>query len=455
MSDLVGLLVLGAAGAVVVLLVERATRDTVVGAGLVLASFLLAELGLDPSIALGPFRVETRDVATVVVAVAAVARLLRARRVPGPVLALAAFLAVVVVSTALGAAEHGVGAAVNEARKYLRFGAVGLYVATIAREDDEVRDRVVRLVVATGWALLVVSLVRWASYFTGVPVPLTGRPPDLRVIDSFATLVLLQALMVEAAGVATSLAGSVRTARLDPRRSRAARRFVTLAVGAVILLQHRTLWIALLLGAVLLMARDPRATRRLLVRATVGALLVAVATFSVLGQGADRVVLEDLEGSATEVATFDWRVEGWGRLVEENRPHDLQGWLLGAPFGGGFERMVEGRVVAVSPHNYYLETFLRTGLVGSLLLVGLTAWVVVRTLRSSGGRPTSRDDALGICVTLASLYYLTSHATIEQGVVLGLAVSAALARAPSPGSAGSRPAVSPRTGSSPARARRT
>jgi hypothetical protein len=428
-SGILLLLGLAAVGVGGLLLVDRVRRDSVAGVVLVLAAFLLAEVGLDVSLQLGPFRVETRDVVMVTLLGAAVMRLLSARRVPGPVLAVAALLGVVLLSTVLGGAEHGIGAAVNEARKYLRFLTVALYVATIVPDDEEVRRRAGRWIVRTGWVVLGVAVVRWVSYFTGVPVPFTGVPPDLRVVDSFGTLLLLQALVIEAAGAATSLPGARSGPRLPEERVRHAWRLVALASGAVVLLQHRTLWAALLLAAVLLLARDPRASRRLLLRATAGAAIVGVLAFATLGQGDDRIVLDELEGSATQVATFEWRVEGWARLVEEHHPRDLQDWLLGAPFGGGFDRLVEGRVVTVSPHNYYLETFLRTWLTGLLLLLGMTAWVLNRTLRSRGGPADLRDDALGICVVVASLYYATSHAPMEQGVVFGLAVSATLSGA--------------------------
>ena len=68
--------------------------------------------------------------------------------------------------------------------------------------------------------------------------------------------------------------------------------------------------------------------------------------------------------------TFEWRTEGWSTLLEGWSGSPLN-WIIGEPFGSGFARDVSGDLVAstTDPHNFYIMTLLRTGVIGMLAFI--------------------------------------------------------------------------------------
>ncbi|MFP5310004.1 MAG: hypothetical protein ACLGIR_10565 [Actinomycetes bacterium] len=429
------LLLLAVGGLAGLWVVERTIARDAVGWTLVALVVLLPAAGIELEPGVLGFRLDPRDAVMVVLAVAALARFLRGHPLTGGPLLLLVFVALSVLAIGAGAGVHGLASAVNEGRKFLYVGVAALYASTTDVRGSR-REGPVRVWLWLAVALLAVAVVEWAAFATGVAFLPTGVPDDLRVIDSFETLVVLQAVLL-AAGALLSLR-SDRTLPTDLDDVATHRLELLVAAGgvAVVLLQHRTLWIGLLLGVVLLVAREPTLGSRLLARVTVGAVLVGVLAFALLGQGTDRVeIVADLERSAQDVDTFEWRLEGWGRLLADQAPDGPAELLVGQRFGGGFQRYVDGGIVDVSPHNFPLESFLRVGLVGALVFVGLHVWVVATLLRSRGGTALVRDDVLAVVLALAMLYYLTSHPGIEQGLLLGLGVAVASERAASRGRA--------------------
>ena len=57
---------------------------------------------------------------------------------------------------------------------------------------------------------------------------------------------------------------------------------------------------------------------------------------------------------------LDWRFEGWSELVATWSASPTN-WTVGEPFGGGFAREVNGVLENTHPHNFYIETMIRTG----------------------------------------------------------------------------------------------
>lgn len=408
-----------------VLLLERVIRSTAVGFGLVAVAVVVDTLlfAFDVRVALGPFTVYPNDVVYGLLGLAAVARLLRTQRVhPLQVLVLV-LLAVSVWSTVRGIPIHGPGAAINEARKNLTYGSAVLYFSTMPLLAGRA-DRFVRWWVRLGAYLLAVAVLRWVAFFAGVPA-LLAQGDTLRVLDSFDTVVILTGLLLAAGPLLRDRSGSQRPGprtRVPP----ALEVFVVGSFLAVVLLQHRTLWIALVVGVVLLTARDPRVTGRLLAATVVAGVVVSVAAIAVFGQGVETVVSEELGSSATDVDTFEWRLEGWSRLVETSLPETPDEVLFGQPFGKGFDRYLRGQLITVTPHNYFLESYLRVGVIGMGALVLLHVLVIARLYPTARRTGMLRDDAVAVALVALLLYYLTSHPDPEHGALTGFAVALAM-----------------------------
>lgn len=129
--------------------------------------------------------------------------------------------------------------------------------------------------------------------------------------------------------------------------------------------------------------------------------------------------------------TFEWRVEGWRLLLRDSGPQGLEQVAVGKPFGEGWVRQMSGSLVEVSPHNFYVEAYLRVG------TVGLAAFLLLYVMALRGGgmakewRPPEPAGSLpkSVLQTLVGvqlLYYLTYSPDIVQAMLLGLGCAAAV-----------------------------
>ncbi len=317
----------------------------------------------------------------------------------------AAVLALVAVSVARGIGDFGFQTAFNESRPYVCFLAAVLYVVTsdLGKQADRFA--------AVTWTVLacvftLFCLGRWST--TGITsssasMLVNGQVVSGRPVSAATALVIAQA--------------GILLLTMCWRR----RRLLALAVGlllVVLLLQHRTVWVVTVVAMVAYLVLGGRAAGRQ--RLLVGAVVAFGGALAFLGYSAFSLstqVGHDLQSSYTSMSgpqsSFAWRVTGWRDLLSE--PRGLVDTLLGHPFGTGFARLINGHIVNVSPHNWYLQTFLRIGLVGLLTMVGVYLRALV-ALRSG-----SRADLLCRLVLLTQLIYSITYApSMEQGVALGL-----------------------------------
>jgi O-antigen ligase len=126
---------------------------------------------------------------------------------------------------------------------------------------------------------------------------------------------------------------------------------------------------------------------------------------------------------------LDWRVQGWSNLVTAWSRSPTE-WAIGQPIGSGFARQIEGIVTNAHPHNFYIEIMIRTGVVGLVALIVLTAGL----LRALWHTPARDAGLLGpgvlpALVAMQIVWYLTWVTGTEQGIVTGLAIAVAATQA--------------------------
>jgi hypothetical protein len=409
----VGFLLVGAAAGVA--LVEVVVRRTDVGAAIVLGLVLLGVVfpELELTIVLGPVNIGPNDLLFVLLLTAAIARLLRLREL-STAQRLLIFLGILVAWAVIrGADPHGVPAAVNEGRRSLRFVATALYFSTLEPERD-LLQRIGRIWLITAAALCSLALVRWLGNAAGVSGGLFGSGGTLRVLNSDQTLIVAQ--------------GALLALPLLVDRSRGLLRY--LAPGLlvfVLLLQHRTVWIVAAAGSAYLLYRERGVAKRMLPALVAAILLLGGLVFTVFGDD----VSEQLADSAQSTGTFEWRVDGWVALLNHAREEGgAEELTVGRPFGTGWSRvMPNGHTVEVSPHNYYIEAFLRVGFAGLVAFIWLYA-LILRGTAAASRLPAASSALLNLnslhtAVAMQLVYYLTYAPDVAQAMLFGIGCAVA------------------------------
>jgi O-Antigen ligase len=434
---MIGMLLLGfgllAAVALGVALLEALIRRVELGAALVLGLMVLQAVLIDrvPALTLsGGIRVLPYDVVFALLLAAAVARLLRTRRFSAFQRCVVLLGVMLLVAIVRGVAAFGVEHSVAEFRLLFAFACGTLYFATFPPSTSR-NDRIGRIWLAASIPMMVLVCVRWLATFAGinlgVPAEKFGADAAIRVIDGPYTFFLAHAALL--------------TVPFWGLRDKRARRLAGLGVVLllfVVVLNRRTVWLALLAGVAVVTLRNRRLGRRAVVMFA-GAAAVTAGVYVALGKESGHV-------TSSGTGTLDWRVEGWQGLLE-TWSKDPVSWLIGEPFGSGFARRVEGMEVVLEAHNFYLTTLLRAGIIGLVALIVITAGALRVLWRAPVG---GNGGLLGVDVFPALLvmqlvWLVTWTPGIEQGIVTGLAVALATA------SVRSRQATNPRAATVPGR----
>lgn len=361
------------------------------------------------SVTLGGARVGLADVCYALIAAAGAARHLRLRSPSPPQRLVVALALVLLLSLVRGALEGGV-TAFNDVRSYLGFVAAVAYFSTV-RVDRTLRERLARLWLWAGGALAALVGLRWTARLGG---PAIG-PLDASYDAAIRVLSGPETLTVAHIAVLALLPGL----QASDRRGWGYRLGLVLLLQAV-LLNRRTVWLAMAVLLLVLLVRNRVLARRLGAVVVLGVLAFTAAVPHLPGAvGEDRRASQ----TATDTGTLLWRIEGWMALVEGGpvAPAEL---LVGQPFGRGYAREVDGRSLESTPHSFYVQTFLRGGVLGLGALLGTLVLGLLATRRggSRDGGPLS-EEALFLLLVTQATWFLTWGPGAEQGILLGLAVA--------------------------------
>lgn len=307
------------------------------------------------------------------------------------------------------------------------------------------RARIARLL---GWLFAVALMVmliawyRWAADATGLDwVEPIWRGMDitagaeLRVINATQAWLLGLAviLLVYAMATGNSLAGW--------------RFMLPLLALTVLVLQHRSVWVATFLPALLaffvVRQSQGKLAGRMLVIAGLTALvlgpLLATGKFS----GATSAVAEQaVNATSTAGGTFVGRVQGWDGLLREWAGKGPRTWVIGDPYGSGFKRMQGGKEVVYDPHNYYVQLLLRVGLLGLAAFVAFNFYLFRGAIRLAAGPYDNMTGytMLGILMSFA-LFNIPYSPLYTQGLFLGVVLGLVLQYQRQPAAAGARPGM--------------
>jgi O-Antigen ligase len=210
---------------------------------------------------------------------------------------------------------------------------------------------------------------------------------------------------------------------------------------AVVALQHRSVWLALVSGYMGLQMGQARRlldSRKLLpmlaLSAVLGLALMLATRATDEGRGLAADVVKSARDAAALRGTADERLGSWRQLVEKWASSGPRTLLVGQPFGTVYERFTQDekqrRRITYQPHNYYVELLVSQGVVGLLAYLGMFAGAL-RGLWRLRADPEVGMGARWLMVMLSfqMTYYLTYGVDYVQGLLLGAALSLSAARA--------------------------
>lgn len=370
------------------------------GVWLFAVSALLQAVSLSGAVVLMGYEVYLLDGMSVVLAIVVVLRLSR-----GSVkVSLSVGLLILLLLVALARGEYAFGpqVAVNSGRSLL-YLLVGVTYASVCLKGDECWRTLQRVWQALGISLVVLGCVFLARNGLGTYAS-----------DGERALNAPQALIV----------GQVAVLGLGKMGDRKQRVLVVACLGILLASQQRTVWAATIASLVVVAVRSGKlgnreATRSIRVGMVSGLVLV-VGTLVLGPSELQQSVGQATSSASADSGTLAWRIDGWRQLLSGYSKRPIEDRLFGQPSGAGFDRIVNGGVVTVSPHNMYIMVLLSLGILGITTFCLLFRKALLRSARSS--------LPLFALICGLALFSVAYQLAPEQGLVLGAALSMAAGR---------------------------
>jgi hypothetical protein len=369
---------------------------------------------------------------------------------------LISLLVLMSVPLSLGFKQYGMAAA-PDFRFFFHFMALALYASSFNFEQINF-NRLASYLLWGGVILIFLAFFRWAAGAAGLVIAESwrsvGANREFRVLNAAQSYFIAQAglllLIIRSSdwGSVAPLKPVVDKAGIaTPKLASFWKRWAIVLSGIFLAISfgllHRSVWVSMATGMGLLALFDSRQraglAQILLVSALIGfTVLVPMGLLGFLNS-----FVESLEAAFTEMtahhSSFADRYLGWEALLGEWWAQgNILTYALGQPFGSGYYRKIAEFGASYSaeytPHNFYVQTLLRTGVVGLVLFLSLvmaTGMGIYHALSQIKGNP---GPEFGVRLfLLASLlmqvvFFLAYGARLEQGLLFGLAMAAATAK---------------------------
>lgn len=420
----------------VVLMLFGSAQYLVAGVGLVLASSLVDTLTLNSPLLHVGIALYPGDLMSLVLTPVTIGRMLLLQRRARLPAGWWVFVLAILISLGTGLASFGTAAGV-QARDYYYFMIVVLYVATF-EASERALSTVVRGMAWLALALITLAVYRWVVYYTPI-TELLPRGGVYNVDGPIRVIWSADAMLIGSVTIA-----ALFHARFLPMLLRL-RPLLPLLVGVVLVLQHRSVWVAVLAGVVASVFVAGRA-KTMIQQAALFAVMLALVLAPLalsggelggqIGQSATRA----LQGQDT---TSD-RLQGWTAMIEKWRDAGPRSIVIGNSFGSDNSRYVLGsegerRRITYTAHNMYVQTLFNTGLLGLLGFVAALAAVLIRLFRAARRADSAWPARLLFVLNAMLMMYLIPYGlSYVQGLVFGagLVWAAAARQAAAPANSG-------------------
>jgi hypothetical protein len=328
-----------------------------------------------------------------------------------PCIALFVLLA---LNFARGVALYGPKEAGNMSRNLFFFVAPALALMLLRPVLSLHAERLVNLVVWSGLCLTAVALLRWTHVLPVISETWDGFREVPRVLPSDYAIPVGLAFIAAGYRAMAERKGSIwwMTAGL--------------LGGVTLALQHRSVWVATILGFAWLVLRtlrrmSPLRLAGIALSGILGLGIITVATPKMLNT-VDTLLTSNIRETEKSDSTWEWRVRGYDEAYERLLHSDLTDILVGPP--AGVVDNSGGSYASRHIHSRYVDTFANYGIVG---LVTLLLWFTLlwRRLRSAhaAAKGKRRVDA-SVCLEalfIAEVIYLIPYfGGVAEGSFLGL-----------------------------------
>ena len=365
------------------------------------------------------------DMALGFIAAITLLRVLSARDTPRWHWAWTLYVLAFVISLGTGVVSFGSGAGV-QARAYFYSIAAGSYAMSFPVDAARVKV-LLNLMVWLAAMLLGLCVYRWIVYYTPIPDLL---PPEgnynvdgaIRVVRSHEALMLGQVFIVGL--LFASLGRGTLTARF----------LAPATLGAVLALQHRSVWLAVLVGVMagMFVARSRSGSKLgqvLLLAGIVSVTALPVAFSSQLSGVTDQVETSAAHAVAGDGSVGE-RFDNWQGLIKLWASGGPRSLAVGQSFGSDSTRYVHDqerggeRKIEYFAHNHYVQTLYNLGLFG---LGGFLAvcWYAIKGLyrRCASDRGDPIAEILLTLLLMQLAYYVPYGTDYMQSVILGVSIA--------------------------------
>lgn len=228
-------------------------------------------------------------------------------------------------------------------------------------------------------------------------------------------------------------------------RSALLRTLLVILAPVVLLLQIRTVWLAALAGLALFAFLHPFRFRKIAIVGLTG--LIPLVLLSNLGLDPGRphfqrgTVFDSLSAAAADDGSWEWRRTYWENVLEDHLSRGPVAAIVGAGYGQEWERPSRQVTHVGGPHNFYIELFVRFGLLGLVVFLGMYICVLVVLFRNRTAYSGTlfSNEALMVILVMQLAFYIPFGPTAIQGVFFGMATASILVSRVRPKSEGLAP----------------
>jgi O-antigen ligase len=364
------------------------------------------------------------DLPMILIGAVAGLRWIFSREIPKRHVGWVIFALVFFVDLAIGLARHGTAAGV-QARNDFYSVAAASYAMSFVIGRPQIRQ-MLAAIFGVAVFLMLLCAYRWTVYYGNYrdllpPGGTYNVDGAIRVIGASAALVLAQALIVglyfgKLGGAASALRG-----------------LALFTLSAVLVLQHRSVWLAGLVGAAFsfLLARAQRVSRaqQILIMSIVMITAAIGLTFGgKITEGIRTSASRAISGEDTVTARF----KNWKATLTDWKDGGARSILIGREFGAEVKGTVvssSGENVRISfgAHNIYVSLLTSTGLIGLAALL----WAISATLKNLyrhcklGGDDAPFAALMLVLMAIQLTYYVAYSTDFLQFTIFGLALALA------------------------------